>query len=156
MAHLSSRSPQSVRSHSAAPRPARHACSASRACRGSRCRSTPEPRRSYRRRGRRRPPLCRSAPFVRGCGRAFLPEGTPFRIHEQMELIGTTGAAYVHGGDMNVVVQGSSGIDCPDTLYWPSMHGAPVGALRSEIEHFVDCVTRGEPSTVVTPEEART
>jgi predicted dehydrogenase len=85
----------------------------------------------------------------------FLPDGTPFRIHEQMELIGTAGSAYVHGGDMNVVVQGPAGIDCPDTLYWPSMHGEPVGALRTEIEHFVGCVARDEPSAVVTPEEAR-
>jgi UDP-N-acetylglucosamine 3-dehydrogenase len=85
----------------------------------------------------------------------FLPEGTPFRIHEQMELIGTAGSAYVHGGDMNVVVQGAGGLDCPDTLYWPTMHGVPAGALRAEIEHFVGCVARGEPSTVVTPAEAR-
>lgn len=85
----------------------------------------------------------------------FLPPGTPFRIHEQMELIGTAGSAYVHGGDMNVVVQGPGGVDCPDTLYWPTMHGVPVGALRSEIEHFVNCVARGEPSTVVTPREAQ-
>ncbi|MGE3405327.1 MAG: Gfo/Idh/MocA family protein [Pirellulales bacterium] len=85
----------------------------------------------------------------------FLPDGTPFRIHEQMELIGTEGSAYIHGGDTNVVIQSPAGVDCPDTLYWPSMHGSPVGALRSEIEHFVDCVTRGEPSSVVTPQEAR-
>lgn len=85
----------------------------------------------------------------------FLPEGTPFRIHEQMELIGTAGSAYIHGGDMNVVIQGPKGIDSPDTLYWPSMHGSPVGALRTEIEHFVQCVTAGKPSTVVTPQEAR-
>jgi predicted dehydrogenase len=86
----------------------------------------------------------------------FLPDGTPFRIHEQMELVGTAGCAYVHGGDTNVVLQGPGGIDCPDTLYWPSLHGSPVGALRSEIEHFIDCVAQGRPSSVVTPEEART
>jgi predicted dehydrogenase len=72
-----------------------------------------------------------------------------------MELIGTAGSAYVHGGDMNVVVQGPRGLDCPDTLYWPTMHDAPTGALRAEIEHFVGCVARGEPSNVVSPAEAR-
>lgn len=85
----------------------------------------------------------------------FLPEGTPFRIHEQLEIIGTEGSIYVHGGDMNVVVQGRSGIDCPDTLYWPEMHGSPTGALRSELEYFVNCVARGERPKVVTPAEAR-
>ena len=85
----------------------------------------------------------------------LLPSGTPFRIHEQMEIIGTVGSIYIHGGDMNVVIQGRSGIDCPDTLYWPEMHGAPTGALRSEIEYFVRCVARGERPEVVTPQAAR-
>ncbi len=86
----------------------------------------------------------------------FLPDGTPFRIHEQMEVIGTTGAAYVHGSDMNVVVQTKEGIDCPDTHYWPTMHGEPTGALRSEMSYFVRCVFQGQAPTVVTPLEART
>ena len=85
----------------------------------------------------------------------FLPDGTPFRIQEQLEIIGTEGSIYVHGGDMNVVIQGRSGIDCPDTLYWPEMHGQPTGALRSELEYFVDCVGRGVQPAVVTPVEAR-
>jgi UDP-N-acetylglucosamine 3-dehydrogenase len=85
----------------------------------------------------------------------FLPEGSPFRIHEQLEIIGTHGTIYVHGGDTNLVIQGRSGIDSPDTLYWPQMHGEPSGALRTEMAYFVDCVTRGEKPTVVTPAEAR-
>ncbi len=85
----------------------------------------------------------------------FLPPGTPFRIHEQMEVIGTDGAVYVHGGDTNVVIQTRAGIDCPDTHYWPEMHGEIVGALRTEMGYFVKCVAKGEQPTVVTPEEAR-
>jgi UDP-N-acetylglucosamine 3-dehydrogenase len=85
----------------------------------------------------------------------FLPPGTPFRIHEQLEIIGTDGAAYVHGGDLNVSIQTPDGIDYPDTIYWPQMHGEPVGALYRELAHFVDCIVRGTPSTVVTPAEAR-
>jgi UDP-N-acetylglucosamine 3-dehydrogenase len=85
----------------------------------------------------------------------FLPQGTPFRIHEQMEIIGTEGAIYIHGGDTNLVVQDRQGIDCPDTLYWPEMHGEPTGALRTEIAYFVDCVSRGMKPTVVAPPEAR-
>ena len=84
-----------------------------------------------------------------------LPEGTPFRIHEQLEIIGTKGAIYVHGGDTNLVVQSSASVDCPDTLYWPEMHGEITGALRSEIGYFVDCVSYGKQPTVVTPPEAR-
>jgi UDP-N-acetylglucosamine 3-dehydrogenase len=85
----------------------------------------------------------------------FLPEGTPFRIHEQMEIIGTHGAAYIHGADTNLMVQTRQGIDCPDTLYWPEIHGEPTGALRSEMAYFVNCVARGRKPTVVTTAEAR-
>jgi tRNA A-37 threonylcarbamoyl transferase component Bud32 len=85
----------------------------------------------------------------------FLPPGTPFGIHEQLEIIGTEGAAYVHGGDSNVIIHSRGKVDFPDTIYWPQMHGEPIGALRTEMAHFVDCVVRGVKSTVVTPEEAR-
>lgn len=84
-----------------------------------------------------------------------LPDGTPFRIHEQFEIIGTKGAIYVHGADTNVVVQSGASVDCPDTLYWPQIHGEIVGALRTELAHFVSCALAGRQSTVVTPREAR-
>jgi UDP-N-acetylglucosamine 3-dehydrogenase len=86
----------------------------------------------------------------------FLPAGTPFPIHEHMEIIGTEGAVYLQGGDMNLTVQTRGGVECPDTLYWPQMHGEPVGALQTELAYFVDCVARGTRPTVVTPAEART
>jgi UDP-N-acetylglucosamine 3-dehydrogenase len=85
----------------------------------------------------------------------FLPRGTPFRIHEQLEVIGTEGAAYVHGSDTNLVIQGPGGVDCPDTLYWPYLHGEPAGALRAEMAYFADCLAKGSRPTVVTPHEAR-
>lgn len=85
----------------------------------------------------------------------FLPQGTPFRIHEQLEIIGTAGAAYVHGGDTNVVIQTGSRFDCPDTVYWPQVHGETLGALRNEISYFVDCVRAGRRPSVVTPRAAR-
>jgi predicted dehydrogenase len=84
-----------------------------------------------------------------------LPPGTPFRIHEQLEIIGTKGAIYLHGGDTNLVVHTSEHVDCPDTLYWPQIHAEIVGALRTEICYFVQCVARGEQPRVVTPAEAR-
>lgn len=84
-----------------------------------------------------------------------LPDGTPFRIHEQLEIIGSEGAVYVHGADTNLVVQSRAGIDCPDTIYWPELHGEIAGALRSEIAYFVDCVAQGKPPEVVPPAEAR-
>lgn len=85
----------------------------------------------------------------------LLPDGTPFRIHEQLEVIGTTGSVYVPGSDHGLVIQGPKGIDCPDTIYWPQIHGDTVGALRAELCYFLDCVVQGIHPTVVTPQDAR-
>ncbi|GIW82166.1 MAG: dehydrogenase [Gemmatales bacterium] len=85
----------------------------------------------------------------------FLPASTPFRIHEQLEIIGTQGAVYVHGADMNVVVHGKNGVSCPDTTYWPTMHGETVGALREEMRYFAECIATGKKPDVVRPVEAR-
>ncbi len=85
----------------------------------------------------------------------LLPDGTPFRIDEQLEIIGTEGAVYVHGSDGNLVVQTRQGVDCPDTLYWPQVHGETAGALRAELAYFVDCVAKGKQPSVVTPGDAR-
>ena len=75
----------------------------------------------------------------------FLPEGTPFRIHEQLEIIGTEGAVVRprrrHERDR---ARRKSAIDCPDTLYWPEMHGETAGALRNELGYFVDVRRRGQ------------
>jgi UDP-N-acetylglucosamine 3-dehydrogenase len=85
----------------------------------------------------------------------LLPEGTPYRIHEQMEVIGTAGAIYIQGAEASLAVHGRKGIECPDTLYWPEVHGEVAGALRAEMSYFVGCVARGAKPTVVTPAEAR-
>jgi UDP-N-acetylglucosamine 3-dehydrogenase len=85
----------------------------------------------------------------------FLPDATPFRIHEEMEIIGTDGAIYIHGSDLNLVIHGKSGADCPDTLYWPEVHGQIAGALRAEMAYFAECVLAGRQPAVVTPAEAR-
>jgi UDP-N-acetylglucosamine 3-dehydrogenase len=86
----------------------------------------------------------------------MLPPGTPFRIHEQLEVIGTEGAAYVQGSDLNVTIHTPQGLECPDTIYWPEIHGEIVGALRTEMNYFVECARTGTPPGVVTPREART
>lgn len=85
----------------------------------------------------------------------FLPEKTPFRIDARTEIIGTEGAIYVDCGNAGLVINDADGVHKPDTAYWPELHGASVGALRNEISYFVDCIARGEPPAVVTPNAAR-
>jgi len=47
------------------------------------------------------------------------------------------------------------GSRCPDTTYWPTLHGQLRGALREELAYFVNCVAQGTKPAVITPEESR-
>ena len=47
------------------------------------------------------------------------------------------------------------GARCPDTTYWPMIHGQLRGALREELAYFVNCVATGTKPTVITAEESR-
>jgi predicted dehydrogenase len=48
-----------------------------------------------------------------------------------------------------------NGSRCPDTTYWPTIHGRLQGALRDELAYFLSCVASSERPSVITPEESR-
>jgi predicted dehydrogenase len=85
----------------------------------------------------------------------FLPEKTPFRIDERMEIIGTDGSIHVQESQPSLAICDKNGWDSPDTTYWPFIHGARVGALREELAYFTDCIREGRRPTIITPEESR-
>jgi UDP-N-acetylglucosamine 3-dehydrogenase len=84
-----------------------------------------------------------------------LPDGTPFQIDERLEVIGTEGSIHVQETHPNFSVCDRTGWHCPDTTYWPLLHGARAGALRDELAYFAECIRQGKRPTVVTPEESR-
>jgi UDP-N-acetylglucosamine 3-dehydrogenase len=84
----------------------------------------------------------------------FLPEGTPYRIDERMEIIGTRGCITIQESGPAISVSDHSGWRAPDTTYWPMVGGERGGALREELRYFAECIRRGTPPTVVTLEEA--
>lgn len=84
-----------------------------------------------------------------------LPDTTPFQIDERMEIIGTEGSISIHDTHPNLMIVDKDGARCPDTTYWPMIHGQLRGALRDELAYFVNCMTTGEKPTVITPEESR-
>jgi predicted dehydrogenase len=83
----------------------------------------------------------------------LLPDVTPWRGHIVLEVIGTKGAALaeVPGNGLKFW---TDRVDVPDTNYWPTVHGATVGALRDEIAYFIRCVTEDKPITIPYPEDA--
>ena len=84
-----------------------------------------------------------------------LPDTTPFQIDERLEVVGTEGSISIHDTHPNLMIVDKSGAHCPDTTYWPTIHGRLQGALRDELAYFLNCVATGEPVSIITPEESR-
>jgi len=84
-----------------------------------------------------------------------LPDTTPFQIDERLEVIGTEGSISIQDTHPNLMVVDKEGTRCPDTTYWPEIHGQASGALRDELAYFANCVITGEAPSVITPEESR-
>jgi len=84
-----------------------------------------------------------------------LPDTTPFQIDERLEVIGTEGTISIHDTHPNLLIVDKDGARCPDTTYWPTIHGQLRGALRDELAYFVNCVATGNKPNVITPEESR-
>jgi UDP-N-acetylglucosamine 3-dehydrogenase len=84
----------------------------------------------------------------------FLPEKTPYRIDERMEIIGTEGALYIQETPASISVCDQDGWRSPDSTYWPLLHGVRGGALREELQYFANCILEARQPSVVTPREA--
>jgi UDP-N-acetylglucosamine 3-dehydrogenase len=84
-----------------------------------------------------------------------LPESTRFQIDARMEVIGTEGALYINCGEAGLEIQDGTGNHMPDTVYWPSLDGQRIGALRNEFRYFADCVSSGRRPDRITPQESR-
>ncbi|MEQ1859492.1 MAG: Gfo/Idh/MocA family oxidoreductase [Chthoniobacteraceae bacterium] len=84
-----------------------------------------------------------------------LPNTTPFQIDERLEVIGTEGSISIHDTHPNLMIVDKDGARCPDTTYWPTIHGQLRGALRDELAYFADCIAAGKKPDVITPEESR-
>ena len=84
-----------------------------------------------------------------------LPDTTPFQIDERLEVVGTEGSISIHDTHPNLMIVDKSGARCPDTTYWPTIHGQLRGALRDELAYFVNSIALGEKPTVITAEESR-
>ncbi len=84
-----------------------------------------------------------------------LPDTTPFQIDERLEIVGTEGSISIHDTHPNLMIVDNKGSRCPDTTYWPTIHGQLRGALRDELSYFINCVATDQKPTVITPEESR-
>jgi UDP-N-acetylglucosamine 3-dehydrogenase len=84
----------------------------------------------------------------------MLPEKTPYRIDERMEIIGTKGSLSVQESGASLSVCDQNGWRAPDTTYWPLIQNYRGGALRDELAYFAKCIREGRKPDLITPEEA--
>ena len=83
-----------------------------------------------------------------------MPEKTPFDIDERMSVIGSDGLIHIQDTFPNIGICTKDGFRSPDTTYWPQLHGSTSGALREEFSYFAACCLKGEPPSIITPEES--
>ena len=85
----------------------------------------------------------------------FLPEKTPYDLDAKMEIIGEKGAIYIGGPGESLSINTDEGWKCPETVYWPKVHGKIAGALKEELSYFVNCLLSNKKPTIITPEESK-
>ena len=84
-----------------------------------------------------------------------LPENAPFAIDARLEIVGTEGAIYIDNSGSQYTLLTQDGLQYPQSLYWPTVHGMRRGFLKDELDYFLKCVVQGEKPSVITPEESR-
>ncbi len=83
-----------------------------------------------------------------------IPEGVPNTLDARLEVVGTAGRVAVRVGDESLEVAGHDRARRPDIAYGPVVCDLQHGALRTQLEHFADCVRTGRPP-LITPTDAR-
>jgi UDP-N-acetylglucosamine 3-dehydrogenase len=67
----------------------------------------------------------------------------------EMNVIGTEGVLALDFTPMNLAaVDAREGWKFPETRHWPMINGRLGGALRMEMNHFLECVVTGEPPLI--------
>lgn len=69
-----------------------------------------------------------------------LPNSCNFAIDNKFELIGTKSAAFLDLQNQGLNLYTSKGLIWPDLVFGPNVDGFYVGALKNEIERFIDSI----------------
>ncbi len=81
-----------------------------------------------------------------------LPENSPTIIDDQMELVGTKGAAYIDSCDKGVRLV-SGRVLYPDSRHWYDVNGETAGDLSEQLMAFINNILNGTKS-IITPKQA--
>jgi len=70
-----------------------------------------------------------------------MPKKFPAYIDATFTIVGTKGSLHVDMKDSGLQIITDDDMEYPDMYYWPELMGVRQGALRTELESFVKCVT---------------
>jgi predicted dehydrogenase len=93
----------------------------------------------------------------------FVPDAAPANvltdawhgtIDAALELVGTEQTAHFNLLESGLLIWGQRLSQQPEAAYWPDLHGRVTGALREEVNHFVECLRTGRTSSVTSIADA--
>jgi predicted dehydrogenase len=78
----------------------------------------------------------------------------PFSADIEVEVIGTKGAVFFDFPPMIVMGCDEEGFKFPDLIHRPLIHGKSEGAIKIELQHFIDCI-REDKAPLVSGSDGR-
>jgi len=78
----------------------------------------------------------------------------PFAADLEVEVVGTKGAAFFDFPPMMVMGCDDEGFKFPDLIHRPKINGKSEGAIKIELQHFMDCI-RADSAPLVSGKDGR-
>jgi len=72
----------------------------------------------------------------------IVPDKKPTTFEQRTEVWGTKGVMKIEVDNRQLQIDTSDGSEYPDTVFFPTMYGHPTGAVKEEIDHFVNCIRK--------------
>lgn len=72
------------------------------------------------------------------------PAGYPHGVDRSIEILGDRGVIRIDFMAQPLAIYTAEGCQVGDSVSWPVVGGAVQGALRAEVQHFLDCIRHGK------------
>ncbi|MBW1696743.1 MAG: Gfo/Idh/MocA family oxidoreductase [Deltaproteobacteria bacterium] len=70
------------------------------------------------------------------------------RLQSRLDIVGTKGQINIEVWNQGLKIHGPHGIRFQDVSYGPTIYGQRIGNMRTQLEHFLNCIIRDETPLV--------
>jgi predicted dehydrogenase len=70
------------------------------------------------------------------------------RLQSRLDIVGTKGQISAEVWNQGLKIHGPNGIRFQDVSYGPTIHGERIGNMRTQLEHFLNCIILNDPPIV--------